>query len=182
MYKDTAEFNNILYAERNNSKFSSLFCRCVFKWNFILKNIFVNNKVYHVDSFDELIVEGNQSNPKLIFIVLNADEKVHLSFLDKILMAIGLDRMTDVVTIFYDKGNIPIHKKVSSSVNSKVLVFGIPPKKLGLNFSYQQYESVSLDSTKYLFANNLEDIQSDKRKKLALWNILQIMFPKNKEK
>ncbi len=131
-----------------------------------------------MNSVDELILEGNQSNPKPVFIVLATDEKVHLSFLDKILIAIGLDRTTDVVAVFTTDKNAAIHRKVSSYDNAKVLIFGVPSKKLGLNFSYKEYEPVLFDGVEYLFSDNLEKLQSDKRKKLALWNTLQIIFPK----
>ncbi|MGB1217304.1 MAG: hypothetical protein ACPG5P_05485, partial [Saprospiraceae bacterium] len=107
-----------------------------------MKNLFVNNRIYQLDVADKLVLEGNQSNPKPIFIVLNVDEKVHLAFLDKILAAIGVDRAADIVTIISDNINIAIHQKVSSYENAKVLIFGISAEKLGLNFSFKRYEPV----------------------------------------
>ncbi len=143
-------------------------------------NLFVNNKIYNFASIESLDSDGVPSNPKPVFIVLAKDERLHLSFLDKILNAIGMDRTNDVMTFLHDKASVPIHNRVSQMDDAKVLIFGIRPTELGINFSYKEYEPILFDNTEYLFSGSLEDLQSDKRKKLALWNALQIMFPKNK--
>jgi hypothetical protein len=57
-----------------------------------------------------------------------------------------------------------------------VLLFGIAPVRVGMQVELFINAILPFDHQKFLFSENLSMITTDKDKKMALWNKLQILF------
>ncbi|TNE55865.1 MAG: hypothetical protein EP344_13050 [Bacteroidetes bacterium] len=101
----------------------------------------------------------------------------HTGFLEKILAAAGLNLEKD--TLFAE---IPEQKPFSflSVIREKqaerVLVFGVPPKQLGLQTNTRLYQPFSFYGVSFLFADALSVLAQNKTLKSQLWQALQLMF------
>ncbi len=119
--------------------------------------------------------KGN--NAKGICLVYNASESEQLPFLAKILAAVELDMKEDVIALTStDKQSFSLSDLSSELSFKRVIVFGFSPQHIGLQVQFQKYQIYTLGGIQYLFADNLELIESTKAKKGLLWGALQQMF------
>lgn len=129
------------------------------------------------------ILQG--SNQKQILIVFVGEEGTEYSakeaFLTKIFAAVAIDLKADTHFIGV---NASLAKTVSYSglvnlgVYQKVFFFGYQTSEIGLRINTPAYTACQLNKQDIFFADDLSILETDKPKKLALWNYLQKAFPK----
>lgn len=56
---------------------------------------------------------------------------------------------------------------------NRILCFGIAPKDVGLQLITNEYQLVEMDNLKLVFSHSIGDLNSDKKKKIALWKTIQ---------
>lgn len=116
------------------------------------------------------------SNQKGILIVYATGDKVHLDFLNKILSAIEIS-MDNVLTLaIKEQETIKIQENFGGQPISKILVFGILPKRICLNSIVEKYMVTEIKDTKVIFADSLEQVKNTKELKKNLWLSLKELF------
>ena len=130
---------------------------------------------------EKLLNAAKGSNQKKLLIVLkklSSDKKEELlDLLSKILKAVHYDLDQDALLIeLTDEEGFSFVRFQTKTKIEKMIVFGINPKKCGLNFSAKLYEEKKFQDWSFLFANDLQEIAADKNKKGLLWNSLKTMF------
>lgn len=119
------------------------------------------------------------SNQKALLVVLKTDEKSLIPFLQKILQAIKMDWEKDILVLEIDSNtNLKLSEIWDSHKINQVLVFGIPPKQLGLNINIKAYEPLNWTNRQLLFSHDLTYLNDPKHAayKKTLWNALKSLF------
>ncbi|MGK0387822.1 MAG: hypothetical protein ACI94Y_000548 [Maribacter sp.] len=133
-------------------------------------------KIYPVD----LLLDSNNrikgSNHKGVLLAYDVDDKDHLDFLSKILSAVQLD--FDKILTLEMKGRETF--KIPTTIDNRkidtVIIFGLNPKQLCINFLSTIYKIEKMKETKFLFADNLYSISTSKELKKKLWLSLKELF------
>jgi len=118
-------------------------------------------------------------NQKHILVVYREDKgKEELKqLLEKILTAAKFNVAEDVLLL-----NLPSKESFSfTALKGKVeikevLLFGVDPKLLGLNFDQAYYQPFEHLNCRYLFADDLSKISTNQQLKGNLWNCLKEMY------
>ena len=98
-------------------------------------------------------------------------------FLDKVLTAAQLSLANDTFLAEIPAGELrAIAPDLMEYQPKQVLVFGLSAAQLGLSFEVQAYQPMAFYGCKWLFADNLSALESDKAKKTQLWTALKQMF------
>lgn len=140
---------------------------------------FYNFQVVPLKSTSEIEAKLSGENRKGLLVILSADEENEElnQFVAKVLKAAGFDVPEDVHFL-----KLTSSDGFSFSLLSKkndiqsVISFGFSPKFLGLNWNLANYSPFLYENRKYLFADNLAEIQKDKKLKGKLWKCLQAMY------
>ncbi|MBX2877045.1 MAG: hypothetical protein KTR30_33305 [Saprospiraceae bacterium] len=119
-----------------------------------------------------------------IFIAYEADtaEKERLDYLKKILAAAKIDLDQDVNALALDaETSIQLNRSAFATAPQYILLFGVKPKQLSLNFQLPTYSPVSYQGTTYLCVDSLATIQEERmagknQKAGALWLALKQIF------
>ena len=119
-----------------------------------------------------------------IFIAYEADaaEKERLEYLKKILVAAKIDMEQDVTTLAIPSGeSILLNTAPFTKAPTYILLFGVQPKQLSLNFQLPTYSPVIYQGTTYLWVDSLGTIQEERlagknQKAGALWLALKQIF------
>lgn len=125
----------------------------------------------------ELNISGSNQKKLLIVCEVEEDHDANISLLEKILGAVKYNLKDDCRLIC-----LKPNQSISFSMFNKkdgyenALIFGPISKKLGLNFEFKWYYPLEHNGCKFLFANHLSVIQSDKAHKGALWGALKEIF------
>ena len=133
-------------------------------------------KIYPVD----LPLDSNNrikgSNHHGVFLVYDIDDKGHLDFLRKILSAVQLefDKILSLEMNGRETFQIPTNK--DNSKIDTIIIFGLHPKQLCINFINTKYKIEKMKETKFLFADNLDNISTNKELKKKLWLSLKELF------
>jgi hypothetical protein len=148
--------------------------------------IFEKHKVYRIDQDDFSCIEDfltlpnikSVAEPKIAVFFKDTNEnllneKLH-QFLANILKAVNID-IENVLLVNVSK---PINAaKVCSTFNlNKAILFGIHLDEVSMQIQINNYQSINLNKISYLFAESLDEIESDKAKKVELWNALKLFF------
>ena len=98
-------------------------------------------------------------------------------FLDKVLTAAQLNLAKDAMLaeIPSDEARA-IAPDIMEHQPKYVLVFGILPIQLGLSVEVPAYQPITFYDCRWLFADKLSALESDKVKKTQLWTALKQMF------
>lgn len=116
---------------------------------------------------------------KKTLIVINSNDKDNLDFLTKILKAIQFDITQDVILLALDKGKVVRLTDINKNVNvlmENVLLFGVSPKMLSLQFNLPKYYDLKINDILFLGADTLSTITKNQAKKKQLWLALQKIF------
>ena len=116
---------------------------------------------------------------KGVWILFAAEEGSldNIDFLKKVLAAAQLDLDGD--TFFAEVPEAePLDMAAALRIKpaTQVLVFGIPPRQLGLHVEAPLFQPFSFYNTTWLFADALSILAPDKTKKGLLWTALKTMF------
>jgi len=105
------------------------------------------------------------------------DHTANINLLEKILGAVKYNLNDDCQLICLKPNQSVSFSGIDKQGGFKnALIFGPISRKLGLNFDFKWYYPIEHNGCKFLFANHLSVIQSDKAHKGALWGALQEMF------
>ena len=103
--------------------------------------------------------------------------KEQLDFLGKILKAVQYDITQDVLLISLpQETQIDLTKMMRDVDISRVILFGIPLKDIGIHYNLPNYRPVTINSKTFLLAEKLGQISNNQLKKKDLWNALQKVF------
>ncbi len=122
----------------------------------------------------EHIIEG--SNQNKVFFVFPSDDQVHLEFLYKIINALGYQKDDCLRFPLATNTTIQLIPYLETKNIETLIVFGIPPKQLCLNFEITPYEPIYFSEKTFLFIDNLQDISKNKLLKKNLWLALKEIF------
>ena len=119
-----------------------------------------------------------------IFIAYRADEAEdeQLAYLKKILAAAKIDLDTDVSALPLPAGEaVQLNLAVFPVPIAQLILFGVKPEQLCLNFQFPAYQAVSYQGVTFLQADAIGVIQEErlagkKQKAGALWLALQQIF------
>lgn len=135
--------------------------------------------VYPIEDTTLTSLDGRGSNQKNILIVLPKEEDTldNIKLLEKILKSVDLSLESDsfICHLTGDK-NISFSKLNNENAFKVVLLFGYPPKKLGLNFEILPYHPIEHFSVNYLYVNTLTEISDNRNYKGGLWNALKEIY------
>ncbi len=130
---------------------------------------------------EENLIGCNQKETLIILTLNEQKEKTSkelLSFLKKILSAIGYELENDVAMIQVERSKSVQIADLKKSVKFKYLInFGMPLSNLGLNLENNfLYKPVTLNGVSIINANSLEEIQQNVNLKKHFWNCLKATF------
>ncbi len=134
---------------------------------------------YALKSKESTLNRLKGSNQKALLVVLKADEKTSIPFLQKILQAIKMDWNEDILVLeITPEEQIKLSDIWNNHEIQHILSFGVAPKKLGLNFKISPYELIDFQSRKMVFTHNLSFLENPKNiaYKKTLWNTLKSLF------
>ncbi len=151
------------------------------KKNDILPTAFLDFQIFaqSEQTFDE--IDPTQSNQFTTLVVFQPDvENEELEkFLSNILTAAKLDMSKDVFLYrSTSKTDFSFIRSKTKAKIEKVIIFGIHPKKLGINLDMKLYNPLNFQDCTFLLANSLAEIQADQNKKKLLWTCLQEIYLK----
>lgn len=126
-------------------------------------------------------------------LVIYLDGEGRKAFLDSILKAAGFDAINEQVSTIRPKAanqdldlsillsRLGADAALSDAKIKRIMVFGVPPKKLGLHFQISNYAPVVVNGKTYLLADDLETIKAEKeagntQKAGALWRAVKAAF------
>ena len=130
---------------------------------------------------NRIVGEGQQRIG--VFYECTATEEEALSaFLDKILQAVKVDRLQHATSIRLTPGEpISLHQLPNWKALKYGLIFGISPKRLGLNTQLLAYTPTTVSGLTLLWSDPLKSIWEERQqggKKMSgqLWRALQQLF------
>lgn len=121
--------------------------------------------------------EGAFAKQVAVLALCEPDSAQLREFLGKVLAAAHLDLSQDTLL-----AEIPSQEPHNIALDLRerkprqVLVFGLPPRQLGLQLEMHPYQSVSFLDCTWLFADRVSVLEPDKVKKTQLWSALKKMF------
>lgn len=131
-------------------------------------------------STSDLIGQGGRG----IFIAYEVDsaERERLDYLKKILGAAKIEMEQDTKTLAVQPGeSLQLDTTAFSAFPKYILLFGVKPKQLSLNFQIPAYQPVTYRETTFLWVDSLATIQEERQagknqKAGALWLALKQIF------
>ncbi len=119
-----------------------------------------------------------------IFIAYEVDsaEKERLDYLKKILAAAKIEMEQDTMILAVQPGeSLQLDTNAIGAFPKYILLFGVKPKQLSLNFQIPAYQAVTYRDTTFLWVDSLGKIQEERQagknqKAGALWLALKQIF------
>jgi hypothetical protein len=146
--------------------------------NNILKNTFLDYKVFVVPEIDQMQDRLVGENLKQILIIYNdAYSEETEAFLSKIMASVQINMLSDCLILRGgDDVQYPLFSQIATTHSiKKALIFGLKGTDLGLNITPTLYMPFTLNQCAFLFANPLSKITTPETKK-ALWESLKQIF------
>jgi hypothetical protein len=102
---------------------------------------------------------------------------ISTDFCSKVLAAAQIDLQKDTkICSLPAMSSVSLVSETAKISPQKILVFGLEPKRLGLNILPTLYEVFHFAGITWLFAEALDTIEADRTKKGQLWLALKNMF------
>lgn len=120
-----------------------------------------------------------QANSGILVGITDTDAENQLSYLSKILNAVGFELSQDIILL-----NLPQKSQCSLAATIRqynihtVILFGLTPESVGLQIQSRLYQPISVAEVKFLFADVLSGINGNDAKRSALWLALKQIFNK----
>lgn len=122
-------------------------------------------------------LSGNNEKGLLVLTKQTENTEALLNFRNKILKAAGFAVPQDVLLLnLTDEDSFSLSSLLSKYPIESIIVFGFSPKFLGLNWNLSTFTPFLYGDRKYLFTEELGDMENDKGKKGQLWKCLQAMY------
>lgn len=100
--------------------------------------------------------------------------------LQKILAAVHLDTSKDILLYNVPKGSSFMLSNVWNEHSiSYILIFGIPPQELGVNFDIAPYQPLTFQNKTFVWCHNIDTLENGhqaKQLKMDLWHCLKKVF------
>ncbi len=96
------------------------------------------------------------------------------TFLSRILSAIQVELLTDTFHVECVDDGLNALSLIEAKEIKKVLIFGIKPNFLGLNFHLPLYKNTDYQGVRYLYSERLSLVESEAVHKRALWDALKV--------
>ena len=147
--------------------------------NNILSNQFLDYSVIALQDVEEVINNCTGSNQKKLLVVYNSNntKTESIEFLKKILSAAKFDIKDDILLLgTTSKQGFSFISMKTKVAFDNLLVFGFPPSYFGLNIAISSYQPIHFNNCGFLFADDLEILESDKQLKGALWLGMKELF------
>ncbi len=95
------------------------------------------------------------------------------AFLSRILKAVQIELLTDTFHVECNEDGLNTLSLIEAKQIKKVLIFGIKPNFLGLNFHLPMYQKMDYGGVHYLYSERLSLVESEAAHKRALWDALK---------
>ncbi|MEM9546789.1 MAG: hypothetical protein AAGA77_12495 [Bacteroidota bacterium] len=114
---------------------------------------------------------------KGLLIAIRTDDKTkNEATLLGLVKAIKLDIEKDVIVVSCP-GNCPsLNTILSSQKFTTVILIGMNPDEVGFSLNAKKYFIYKMESFNLLLSDSLNDLNSDKSKKMAFWQNLQALY------
>ena len=151
--------------------------------NNILPALFSSSEIFVTPESEDLHDNSLGGNRKGIIVLYHDEQQEELlEFLQKILQAAKLDFKEDIwIKGITGQSSFSWTKLQKSIEISCFLSFGVPPRQLGLNISFQELSPTEFSGVTFLFSPTLGQLKNNKLTKGQLWTALQEIFLLNKE-
>ena len=148
--------------------------------NFILNDGFFDASIIKVPEDKPAASSYAGSNHKKLLIVSmmeDSNKTSDIEFLKKIFGSVKVDLEEDTSLLQLTQNTIFSWDSIAKSGKfEQVIFFGTSPKNIGLQFNFEWYKLLTFQQKRFLFAESLGVIATDRSKKGALWNALKEMF------
>lgn len=111
-----------------------------------------------------------------VLILTDNPSPEELTLLENILKAVQLSLDTVELLDLSKVAGLRYKELLSDKYLHHLLSFGVPLKKVGLQIFLMPYQAREVEGVQFLLVDALKDIQDDKNKKKALWNVLKQLF------
>lgn len=153
--------------------------------NNILSNSFFDFDLFAIPDRKSALdrMQGEGRAQIVIAYLTGAAAQADRDYLAAILAPLHLDLQQDAVSIALTPDDMIGLAPVIAQYQAKyILLFGCPAATCGLRLKISDYEPCTYQGRRYLRAESLEQIRTDREKKdnrraKALWHALQNMFP-----
>lgn len=159
------------------------------KLTFIWLNMDKKNEIWNADFFDYQlfsIQEGTESlknaqgkgEKHLLVLLKTEDDLPELqTLLTNILKAASFELTKDALLLKVTvQDGISLAAIYQEQEIQHILVFGLSPQNVGLNWTLPPYTPYVFDGKNYLFADELATLNTNKALKGKLWNCLKTLF------
>lgn len=150
-----------------------------------MNNSFFDFKIFPIQDAKSILENGKGAGQKGTIVVIQANQEINEleAFLEKMLRAVQLDLHQDTTLLNLTTSDTFSFSELSKYQNNikKCIVFGVSPKRLGLQFILPKYKVLQHGTIQYLFADDIQAIYTERQaggKKMSgtLWKALQTMF------
>ena len=149
--------------------------------NIILDLDFLSEDIIPVSEQYERIGREIGGNSQHVLVILNSAQyeiNEYKLLFEKILSSVKLDAQKDVLT-FALTSKIPFNllRYAAQKTCTKVIVFGIPMKQLGVHQLFSKYEVNRIGDLDVVVSDDFQDLEIDlsKKLKMALWKALKVL-------
>ena len=140
---------------------------------------FLDFKLIQIAETEKILSQCKGRASKGIFICYPSNDNDQREFLAKILSAVGLDLNTEVQSLEKTPENDFSFSRLNRENKlSKVFLFGIHPKSIGLQIQIQKYQPFMLNNCLFLIGDDLTSISQNQASKKLLWAALKGIFEK----
>ena len=136
----------------------------------------MKSKIYRVPEPKLTLNISGKGNKGLLLVLNQADKDVHENTLTGLVKAIHYDIDDDVTIISCPEREVQIDTLIADKKYSVVILLGISPQQIGFNITASKYFIYKMEHFSILLTDSLAEMNADKSKKMAFWQILQQLF------
>lgn len=119
--------------------------------------------------------EGSCKN-QLLIIARKADlTPESRKTLSQMLNAIKYNLEDSCMLVLADNQTVSINPYIHQHDIKRGISFGISPKDIGLQINAGAYQLIEMEALKLVFSHKISDLNSDRQKKIKLWNTIQMI-------
>jgi hypothetical protein len=141
--------------------------------------MFLEELVYRVS--ESSVLENTKGQfAKRILVIVKTETGIEIQsieFVEKVLTAAKIDLAIDTLLYTTEKTEpIRLFPFAEGKKPDKIIVFGFEPAQIGLNINFYWYFPFVFSDINFLFAEKISLLETDRDRKMKLWNALKSMF------
>ena len=144
-----------------------------------MNSTFLDNTIY---SIPEGKPRGIDLTEKKVLLVLlrKSDYEAHTDLLHNVLKAIAFTKDENAIIYTMNEGeeSIALAKLAVPPIDA-VICFGLKPKQISMNAGFRANKFYQTETFRILLSHSLEQLEGNKKFKMALWTALQEAFKKS---